>query len=148
MPDNPPEKPQSFKSHAKWDPSFHFFLGPVALILLAYVVIKVVRNPMRPNIMLVVAMVWATVAMFKIRLYSLKVQDRIIRLEERLRLKQVLPAELAPRIWELSESQLIGLRFASDAELAGLCEKTLEGNLTQKQIKESIVRWRPDHFRV
>jgi hypothetical protein len=84
---------------------------------------------------------------FKIRLYALKVQDRIIRLEERLRMHELFSEPLKSRIGEFTEGQLIALRFASDAELPALAEKALQG-LDQKQIKASIKTWRPDYFRV
>ena len=95
----------------------------------------------------VVAAIWAVVVTFKIRLYALKVQDRIIRLEERLRMHELFSEPLKSRIGEFTESQLIALRFASDAELPALAEKALQG-LDQKQIKASIKTWRPDYFRV
>jgi hypothetical protein len=88
------------------------------------------------------------IIVFKVRLYALKVQDRLIRLEERLRLMQVLPEPLRARIGELREGQLVALRFASDAELPGLVEKTLAGNWKNAGIKKAIQNWRPDHFRV
>ena len=91
---------------------------------------------------------WLFLLVFKTRVYALKVQDRVIRLEERLRLAALLPAALQPRIGDLSVDQLIGLRFASDAELPGLVEKTLGGNLNRKQIKELIKNWKPDTWRV
>jgi hypothetical protein len=143
------EKPQSFQSHAKFDPAFHFFLAPVALILLIGAIVNVVRNPdFYSSYWHLLGMIWAIVAMFKIRLYALKVQDRVIRLEERLRLQRVLTEPLLGRIGELSEDQLIGLRFASDAELPGLVEKTLAGKWDRKQVKQAIQNWQPDYWRV
>jgi hypothetical protein len=82
------------------------------------------------------------------RLYALRLQDRLIRLEERLRYAALLPPELQARAGALSLAQVIGLRFASDAELPALIESTLSESLTQKQIKEKILTWRADKVRV
>jgi hypothetical protein len=84
----------------------------------------------------------------KLRMYPLRIQDRVIRLEERLRLDALLPEALRKRIHELTDDQLIGLRFASDDEIPSLVELTLEKQLTRKQIKERIQNWRPDHARI
>jgi hypothetical protein len=88
------------------------------------------------------------ILVFKTRLYALKVQDRVIRLEERLRLRQLLQEPLRSRIPELTEGQLIGLRFASDAELPALVERALKEKLSRSDIKKSIKTWRPDNWRV
>jgi hypothetical protein len=141
-------KPQSFKNHARFDPPFHFF---VALILLANLIIAIVhliRHVNFTSVWFLVLSVAAIVALFKIRLYALKVQDRVIRFEERLRLKALSPAAWHKQIDRLTEDQLIGLRFASDDELVVLAELALEKNLNRKQIKERINNWRPDHWRV
>ena len=142
------QKEQSFKNHARLDPAFHFFLTFGALAMLIAAVVRLVQVPDWWGVARLLGIVWLIVLMFKVRLYALKVQDRVIRLEERLRLAQLLNESLRPRIGELSEVQLIGLRFASDAELPGLVEKTLAGNLSLKEIKQSIKTWRPDHWRV
>ena len=139
---------QSYKNHAMFDPLFHFFLAPVGLILLILSVYDLVRNPSWMTGIHVLVILWLFILVFKTRVYSIKVQDRLIRLEERLRLAAVLPPMLQPRISELSIDQLIGLRFASDAELPGLVEKALGGNWNRKQIKEAIQNWKPDTWRV
>src|SRR5262249_29622589 len=90
----------------------------------------------------------APVAVFLIRISPLKVQDRVIRLEERQRLAGLLSEPLKSRIGELSESQLVALRFASDGEVAGLVEKALNAKSSAKDIKTAIVNWRADTFRV
>ncbi|HTB13168.1 MAG TPA: DUF6526 family protein [Bryobacteraceae bacterium] len=131
-----------------FDPLFHFFLAPVGLILLILSIYDLVRNPSWMTGIHVLVIFWLFILVFKTRVYSLKVQDRLIRLEERLRLAAVLPPMLQPRISELSVDQLIGLRFASDAELPGLVEKTLGGNWSRKQIKEAVQNWKPDTWRV
>jgi hypothetical protein len=142
------EKTQSFQNHRRNDPAFHQFLAPVALILLIGGIVNIVRNFGWSSGWHLLLAMWVFVATFKIRLYALKVQDRVIRLEERLRLQRVLSEPLRARIGELSERQLVGLRFASDEELHGLVEKTLAGKLEEKQIKQAVQNWRPDFWRV
>ncbi len=85
---------------------------------------------------------------FYSRVFPLHVQDRLIRLEERLRLAEILPDDLKGRISELKESQLLGLRFAPDEEAPDLVRQIVDGNLTElKAIKQAIKNWRPDYFR-
>lgn len=142
------EQQQSLQNHTKWDPPFHFFLGPVGLVLVIASIVNLVRNPDLTNGWIVLGMIWLLIMLFRVRVYSLKVQDRLIRLEERLRMERVLSGPLKGRIAELTEGQCVALRFASDGELPALVEKTLAGKLDQKQIKQSIQTWRPDYFRV
>jgi len=142
------KKPQTLQNHGKVDPAFHMFLVPVALLMLIGSIYELVTNFGWMSAAHVVVVIWAIVAMFKIRLYALKVQDRVIRLEERLRMDQLLPAQLKSRVYELTEQQLIALRFASDGELPALVEKTLNGHLEPKAIKQAIQSWRPDYWRV
>jgi hypothetical protein len=148
-------KPQTFANHARFDPLFHFFLSPVFIIVIVTAVINFFRHfghrsPMGNvhSFLLIVLAVAFLVLVFKVRLYSLKVQDRVIRLEERLRLMQILPEPLRSRIPELTEDQLCGLRFASDGEVAKLAERAMNEKLTRKQIKQAIQNWRPDYWRV
>ncbi len=142
------QQPQSLKNHAKFDPSFHFFLAPVALVILIATIVQMVRQPSWYSAAHILIALWALVAAFKIRVYALKVQDRVIRLEERIRLKELAPASFQGRIGDLTEDQLIGLRFASDGEVADLAQRALAGNWNRKQIKEAIKNWRPDNWRV
>jgi hypothetical protein len=90
----------------------------------------------------------ASVAATKTRTNALKVQDRVIRLEERLRLSTLLPEPLRLRIPELTEDQLVALRFASDGEVSKLVDRALKEKLSRKEIKKSIQSWRPDYWRV
>ena len=143
------DTPQSYSHYTRWDPLFHFFLLPVALIGLVSAVVHFFLHP-HPlhSLLLIVFALAVIVAIFKIRLYSLKVQDRVIRLEERLRLATLLPEALRPRIPELTERQLVALRFASDAELPALAQRALNEKLSPDDIKKSIKNWRPDYWRV
>jgi hypothetical protein len=142
---------QSFRNHARLDPTYHFF---TAAALLANLVIGVILLVMSIHTQLLLG-IWIVilstvlfVILFKVRSYPLHIQDRIIRLEERLRMDALLPEPLRKRIPELTEDQLVGLRFASDDELPSLVELTLDKKLDRKQIKERIQNWRPDHFRI
>jgi hypothetical protein len=144
----PETKTQNFQSHARIDPPFHFFLLPVAFATVIIGIYDLTQRQAFSDIWFVVVAVAFLLAIFKIRTYPLKVQDRVIRLEERMRLTALLPEPLKSRIPELSEDQLVALRFASDAELPELVEKTLANQWTKKEIKAAIVNWRPDYFRI
>ena len=140
--------PQSFANHAKFDPPFHFLLAPITLLFILYACVHLYRHPDLHSVILLVGGITAAGALLKFRVYSLRVQDRVIRLEERLRLATLLPDNLRSRIGELSEGQLIGLRFASDAELPALAQRAMNEKLSKKEIKKAIVNWRPDYFRI
>lgn len=139
---------QNLQTHTRLDPLFHFFLGPASFVLFVAAVVNIIRNPGWRAAVYVLAGIWAVIATFKIRLYALKVQDRVIRLEERLRMRDLLGPAFQPRILELTTDQCIGLRFAGDDELPSLVERTLAENWNRKQIKAAVKTWRPDHFRV
>lgn len=141
-------KPQTYANHARLDPWYHFFLAPIALILFIASIVHLVRHPHPWGLVHVVLAFALFMLVFKLRTYPLKVQDRVIRLEERLRLATLLPEPLRARMNELDIRQLIALRFASDAEIPDLVERTVNEKLTQKQIKQSIKNWRADNFRV
>jgi hypothetical protein len=147
--------PQNYANHTRFDPPFHFFLLPVfalGLILsLVHFFYHLRESDIRDNIhsfLLIVLAVAMLTLVLKVRLYSLKLQDRIIRLEERLRLTQLLSEPLRSRIPELPENQLVGLRFASDAEVPKLVERALNEKLKRKDIKKAVQNWRPDYWRV
>jgi hypothetical protein len=141
-------KPQNLQNHAKLDPTFHFFLAPLALAFVIYSIVNVVRNPGMETYMHLVVAIWAMVFVFKMRLYSLKVQDRVIRLEERIRMASLLSDPLKAKSATLTERQIIAIRFASDAELPALVDKALAGDSKPKDIKAAIQTWRPDYWRV
>jgi hypothetical protein len=142
------KKPQNYDNHARFDPPFHFFVVPVALITSIALVVSAVRAPSLWSGWLVVVALAGCVALVKSRLNALKVQDRVIRLEERLRMMAVLPEAMRSRIGELTDDQFVGLRFASDEELPGLVQRALDEKLSRKVIKQAVTRWRPDHSRV
>ena len=142
------EAPQNFSHHTRWDPVFHFFILPVFAITLIMTVVHLVRRPGLHSAWLIVVVVAAILAIFKIRMYALKVQDRVIRLEERLRLAALIDPALRSQIVVLTESQLVALRFASDAELPDLAHRALTKNMDPKAIKQAIVNWRPDNQRI
>ena len=141
-------QPQNLKNHGRLDPPYHFVLFFVLLANLIISIVHVVRHPGFHSAWFVVLSVAAILALLKMRLYPMKVQDRVIRLEERMRLQALAPAEWHTQIYRLSEDQLIGLRFASDDEVVELAKQALEHNLTRKQIKERIKDWRGDYWRV
>ncbi len=141
--------PQTYANHTRFHPPFHFFLVPGGLVLLILSIVNVVLHYRRLDSWLLVLMgILFSVATVLIRSNDLRLQDRLIRLEERLRLQALLSGELSSRIGELTESQLVALRFASDQELAPLVAQVLTAKMQSKDIKQSIVTWRADTFRV
>jgi Family of unknown function (DUF6526) len=141
-------KVQNFKNHSKLDPLFHLLILPVALITVFIAAYQITQRQTLADAWFFILSVATLLAFLKIRTYSLKVQDRVIRLEETLRMQRVLPEPLRARIGELTESQFVALRFAPDAELPGLVEQALGGQVTNRELKSKIVNWRPDFFRV
>jgi hypothetical protein len=141
-------KLQTYANHTRFHPPIHYFVFPVFLVNIVVAIVHAVRHPALLSGWLVVVSVALFMGMGFMRAYALKVQDRVIRLEERLRLATLLPEPLRARINELEIPQLVALRFASDAEIPALVERTLNEKLTQKQIKQAIQNWRADNFRV
>jgi hypothetical protein len=125
---------------------------PLLLLLLVGSIVHAVQHPHLAGFLLVFLIIAVVLAGLKTRMYALRVQDRLIRLEERLRLAALLPPELHPElhpgIAALSIPQLVALRFASDAELPSLAARAMSEALTPQQIKATIVTWRADEFRV
>src|SRR5579872_6838780 len=138
--------PQTLTNHVKFDPPFHYFIAPVFAISWVISVIFAIRHPNFVHFWIVIFNTALLVAAVRFRQYALKVQDRVIRLEERLRLAALLPDSLRPHIAKLSEKQLIGLRFASDEEVPALVERTLAANLSGADIKKAVVHWRANYW--
>ena len=140
---------QSYVNHVKWVPLFHFFVIPVLVLNLVQSIYKLFHLGFSFDRLVGVLTAAALLLLtFQARLFALKVQDRIIRLEERLRMERLLPTDLQPRIGEFTPSQLIALRFAGDAELPVLARKVLADKIVGgKVIKQMVQNWRPDNLR-
>ena len=142
------ERTQSFKQHVRWLPLFHFFVIPV---LLLNVILSIWRLIQVPTLGAAYGIVFAIALLglgFLSRIQALTVQDRVIRLEERLRMRQLLPPDLHPQINGLTHRQLVALRFASDDELPELVREVNAGRLTTpKDIKMRVKSWRADWLR-
>ena len=140
---------QTFANHTRWHPPFHFFVLPVMLINFVWSIVVFVKASGWNQGWWIVVSAALVVLTFVARTNALKVQDRIIRLEERLRYQQLLPADLAQQAGSLAVGQIIALRFASDGELEGLVREVLGGRLAKSvEIKKAIKNWRSDTFRV
>jgi hypothetical protein len=140
---------QNFANHVKLVPTFHFFVIPVLTLNFVWSIFKLVHTWFRWDALIGVLTAAALVVLaFRARLFALSVQDRVIRLEERMRFERLLPEDLKARIAEFQPGQLVALRFACDAELPALARKVLNDNLTdRKAIKKMVQTWRPDYLR-
>lgn len=142
------EPTQNLRNHARYYPMWHYFVFPVLAINVLVTLWQLVRMPSLFTLWAAVVSIAIMLAVFASRVMALTVQNRVIRLEERLRLARILPAELQPRIEDLTVGQLVALRFAADDEVAGLVKKVSDGVLkTNQEIKAAIGKWRADHIR-
>ena len=140
---------QNFANHARYVPAFHFFVLPVLLLNIGWSIYR-----WKTSLWSIDGAVWVLtsvallIGLLFARLFVLSVQDRVIRLEERIRCEQLLPQDLQVRIIEFEPGQLVSLRFASDAELPALARRVLDEKLIdRKAIKQLIKSWRPDYLR-
>jgi hypothetical protein len=139
---------QNYSNHVRFVPPFHFVALPILAINLIYSIYRVIHIFSWENLLsLLLAVAFVLIALFG-RLFALSVQDRVIRLEERMRMAQLLPADLRARINEFEPGQLVALRFASDEELPELARKVLTDKIGErKAIKQMIKNWRGDYLR-
>lgn len=139
---------QNYENHVRYDPGFHFTLFPASVLLLLGAAGYLWRQPTSIFrwwlLAFVLTFIWG---IFKMRLYALKNQDRIIRLEETLRMQRLCP-EVAARAGDLHNGQVTALRFCSDAELPALAKRALDEKLSNQDIKKSIKDWRGDYVRI
>ncbi len=139
---------QSFKSHKRYIPAYHFFALPVLILNVVAQVLYFLKYHTPYKLFMIVVAIALVVVAFALRSMVTRVQDRVIRLEERLRLSNVLPVEMHAGINNLTAGQLVGLRFAGDDEVVALAQRCMSGELTKgEQIKKEIKTWRPDNLR-
>src|SRR4051812_6734136 len=136
--------PQSFANHTRFVPAFHIGTLGIFLLNLIWSLYRLVKYPAVGTGMTALLAVGFILAALYARIFALTVQDRVIRLEMRLRMKELLPPDLAARISEFTPRQLVALRFASDAELPDLCRTVLTDKITDgKAIKKMVKHWQP-----
>jgi len=139
------QSPQTFENHARLVPAYHFVAFPLFAINFFFTLYQVVTNFSWASLVAFGVAVALILLFFLARVMALTVQDRVIRLEETLRMRALLPAELQARIDELSVKQMVALRFASDGELPNLARQVLDGKIQdQKAIKKMVRHWRAD----
>ena len=143
------EPMQTYASHRRWIPAFHFFVLPVLLINVFIAGIDFAKNPRFATGWMVLVDIALFIGILMARAMPLRAQDRVIRLEERARLERLVPSDLRGRVGELTVSQLIAIRFAPDDEVPELTRRAINGELkSQGDIKRAIRNWRADHHRV
>lgn len=143
-----PAKTQTYANHARYLPLFHFVASPITGLYFVHSVLYALRHPHAVHFVEAFYAFAIFAGVLASRIMALSVQNRVIRLEMRLRLKEILPPALAARVPELRVRQLVALRFASDAEMPGLVQRTLNGEFaTPKAIKAAITDWQPDYLR-
>lgn len=141
-------KAQSFENHTRFVPPYHMFAIPVFMINFIWRLVQLRYGITFASIMNVLLAIAFLILVLYARLFTLTVQDRVIRLEMRMRLERLLPPEMRSRIPELTVAQLISLRFAADEELVALTRQVLDERLNnRKTIKRRIKNWQADLLR-
>jgi len=139
-------EPQTYANHKRIDPWYHYVGFGLALLILVMALFHPFRG--HGGAWQIIASLFLLVLFLRVRIYALRVQDRVIRLEETLRMKELLDEGLRARISELRPGQFVALRFASDGELPARVREALDEHLGGGEIKKRIQTWRPDTFRV
>ena len=143
------EPAQNFENHAKLVTGFHKVLFLILLTCLIWFIYRAITDFSPDRLFLIILTLALFMTTFFARRFPMGVQDRVIRMEERVRMQEILPEDLRPRIGEFTTDQLIGLRFASDEELPDLARRVLnEGISDRKPIKAAVKNWRADHQRI
>jgi hypothetical protein len=138
---------QNYGNHRRWNPPWHFVVLPILIFNALIAIVVVIRTPSRGMVWAAVVALALVAAFMLLRRMVLTVQDRVIRLEEELRLHRLLP-ERHEDIEELTLDQLIAIRFASGLEVPHLVDRVTRGEITtQDEIKRAVQHWRPDHLR-
>jgi hypothetical protein len=139
---------QTVANHARYVPGFHFVTGTLNIVLLVWSLYRLATQPVSANAFGVVVAIVLLAQFIYLRQFPLKVQDHLIRLEERLRLERLLPTEMRGWADNLTSEQLIALRFASDEELPTLAKRVVDERIAKRAAIKALVRqWRPDHMR-
>jgi len=141
--------PQNLKNHARYVPLFHVVLALLVGANFAFSIMRAFRAVSEESLFGLVVAISLLIMYWYIRQFPVTVQDRLIRLEMRLRMERLLPPDLMARFGDFTPAQLVALRFAGDGELPGLARHVLEGKLTRgAEIKRQIKDWQADRLRV
>ena len=142
------DQEQNFKNHARFVPAYHYVAGPILIVNLLWAILGLTDPSLQAAREVLVAVALVILFLYA-RVFALRAQDRVIRVEMRLRMRELLPDDLQGRIDEFTPRQMVGLRFAGDAELPDLARKVLDENIAAATpIKKLIRDWRGDHYRV
>ncbi len=140
---------QTFENHARFVPIYHFLAGPIFLINACWALYGITVGVSVDSILNALVSIALVILFLFARVFPLRAQDRVIRLEMQLRMRELLPADLQGRIKEFTPPQMVGLRFAGDDELPGLARRVLDDNMTNvTEIKKLVTDWQGDYYRV
>jgi hypothetical protein len=138
---------QNYGNHRRWNPPWHFVVMPILVLNALIAIVVMARAPSRGTVWAALVALTLVAALALVRRMALRVQDRVIRLEERLRLSRLMP-DRHEEIEDLNRAQLIAIRFASDLEVPHMLDRITRGEITtQDEIKRAVQHWRPDHLR-